>query len=52
MTIEITCNFEMLIFKGSQVVKYYVMFAFLFVQTINVCTTSVTEGEVGPVRLV
>ena len=24
----------MLIFKGSQVIKYYVMFAFLFVQTV------------------
>ena len=25
----------MLIFKGSQVIKYYVMFAFLFVQTVE-----------------
>ena len=25
----------MLIFKGSQVIKYYVMFAFLFVQTVQ-----------------
>ena len=24
----------MIIFKGSQVIKYYVMFAFLFVQTV------------------
>ena len=27
----------MLIFKGSQVIKYYVMFAFLFVQTVLYC---------------
>ena len=26
----------MLIFKGSQVIKYYVMFAFLFVQTVYI----------------
>ena len=25
----------MLIFKGSQVIKHYVMFAFLFVQTVD-----------------
>ena len=34
MPISVTCKFEMLIFKGSQVIKYYVMFAFLFVQTV------------------
>ena len=34
MPILATCKFEMLIFKGSQVIKYYVMFAFLFVQTV------------------
>ena len=33
--IQETCKFEMLIFKSAQVIKYYVMFAFLFVQTIN-----------------
>ena len=26
----------MLIFKGSQVIKYYVMFAFLFVQSVYI----------------
>ena len=30
MPISVTCKFEMFIFKGSQVIKYYVMFAFLF----------------------
>ena len=34
MPILATCKFEMLIIKGSQVIKYYVMFAFLFVQTV------------------
>ena len=34
MPIQVTCKFEMLIFKSSQVIKYYVMFAFLFVQTV------------------
>ena len=34
MPIEVTCKFEMLIFKSSQVIQYYVMFAFLFVQTV------------------
>ena len=34
MLIKVTCKFEMLIFKSSQVIKYYVMFAFLFVQTV------------------
>ena len=34
MPMKVTCKFEMLIFKGSQVIKYYVMFAFLFVQTV------------------
>ena len=34
MPIYVTCKFAMLIFKGSQVNKYYVMFAFLFVQTV------------------
>ena len=29
-----TCKFEMLIFKNAQVIKYYIMFAFLFVQTV------------------
>ena len=32
--IQVTCKFERLNFKGSQVIKYYVMFAFLFVQTV------------------
>ena len=32
--IKVTCEFEMLIFKSVQVIKYYVMFAFLFVQTV------------------
>ena len=36
MPIKVTSKFEMLIFKSSKVIKYYVMFAFLFVQT--VCT--------------
>ena len=27
------------IFKGSQVIKYYVMFAFLFVQTVDVLSS-------------
>ena len=35
MPIYVTCKFEMLIFKGSQVIRYYVMFAFLFVETVN-----------------
>ena len=30
----VTCKFEMLIFKGSEVTKYYVSFVFLFVQTV------------------
>ena len=34
MPIWVTCKFAMLIFKGSQVIKYYVMFAFLFVHTV------------------
>ena len=29
MQIWVICKFEMLIFKGSQVIKYYVMFAFV-----------------------
>ena len=32
--IKVTCKFEMLIFKSAQVIKYYAMFAFLFVQTV------------------
>ena len=35
MQIYVTCKFETLIFKSSQVIKYYVMFAFLFVQTVG-----------------
>ena len=35
MPIKVTYKFEMLILKGSQVIKYYVMFAFLFVQTVH-----------------
>ena len=35
MPIKVTCKFKMLIFKSSQVIKYYVMFAFLFVQTVD-----------------
>ena len=31
--IYVTCKFETLIFKSAQVIKYYMMFAFLFVQT-------------------
>ena len=31
MPIYVTCKFEMLIFKSSQVIKLYVMVAFLFV---------------------
>ena len=34
MPVLVTCKFEMLIFKSSQVIKYYIMFAFLFVQTV------------------
>ena len=34
----------MLIFKGSQVIKYYVMFAFLFVQTV------LLHGLIRPVK--
>ena len=34
MPIYVTCKFEMLIFKSSQVIKYNVMFAFLFVHTV------------------
>ena len=45
MPILATCKFEMLIFKGSQVIKYYVMFAFLFVQT--VCTGFQTTKKVS-----
>ena len=32
--ISVTCKFEMLISKSAQVIKYYVMFTFLFVQTV------------------
>ena len=35
MPIYVTCKFEMLIFKSFQVFNYYVMFAFFFVQTVN-----------------
>ena len=31
----LTCKFKMLICKSAQVIKYYVMFAFLFVQTVH-----------------
>ena len=34
MPIKLTFKFEMLILKGSQVIKYNVMFAFLFVLTV------------------
>ena len=33
MPIYVTCKFEMHIFKNSQVIKYNILFAFLFVQT-------------------
>ena len=39
MQILVTCRFEMLIFKSSRVIKYNVMFAFLFVQTVSVYST-------------
>ena len=32
--ISVTCKFETLIFKSAHVIKYNVMFAFLFVQTV------------------
>ena len=35
----------MLIFKGSQVIKYYVMFAFLFVQTVELYSNESMESN-------
>ena len=45
MPITVTCKFGILIFKGSQVIKYYVMFAFLFVQTVCVKRFMIRNGE-------
>ena len=45
MPILVRCIFEMLIFKSSQVIKYNVMFAFLFVQTVSIHHKRDVEGH-------
>ena len=44
MPIKVTCKFEIIIFKGSQVIKYYEMFAFLFVQTVDKALLNIPNG--------
>ena len=35
ISIQVTCKFKVFTFKSAKVMKYYAMFAFLFVQTVH-----------------